>query len=599
MLGREQENTRSHAQDEPTPPHPHPRIFLVDLPGGCASAVRALRLNCQTGTFGSVYESDPHKETVCLLNGNVGNLADNEIVVVDMGKRARRRVPPPAGEGRTQRAEDQCLVSPYGQNYFDPRALFSSIVQDDFEAIVRTGGVIVVFAGDRHTEKYYIADRRGHHFDAVNPSDVSSYAWLPWWVNPVRAEGDRVAWSSDHSQLVGPLAKVGGDVTYETAFDNRGVDGYVSLAKNHLGACVAFAAPWENGMLIVLPQFEDLPGVCGALMSVVLPEIAPRLFPHIEANTWVDWPQYLPNEIRELLAQREELVERHCAELLELDGHIGDAKDGIAHLNSMCTATGQRLVECVARALGDVGCDVDVCDAENALKEEDLRIGSGDCLCVVEVKGIAGAPQDSDCQQVGKYMLRRQHELARHDISGVFLVNHQKNLEPARRAAVPFSREQIADALRSRIGLGTTWALRQAVLHIRAGVLAPGDVIWSLQQPGLIRFLPANSARAGSVTHHFGDKMVAEIELDSGAIGAGDLAAFYRDDLLFKQVIASIHVNNESAEAAERGQMACVQVDSPVKKGDLLYVVRPQHAADAAGQSQVRAATDSGGRANI
>ena len=86
-------------------------------------------------------------------------------------------------------------------------------------------------------------------------------------------------------------------------------------------------------------------------------------------------------------------------------------------------------------------------EEEGVNKQEDLQIHDRSPCLLLEVKGIAGMPTESDTIQGTKYVMRRMKNWKRTDVSGVFLVNHQRNI-PAldRDHENAFTPQQLADA---------------------------------------------------------------------------------------------------------------------------------------------------------
>jgi len=82
---------------------------------------------------------------------------------------------------------------------------------------------------------------------------------------------------------------------------------WIPLAKNKYGSTVAgIIAPREpnEGVVFIFPQLRDKPRFLVALFNDMLPDFAPRLFPHAEGANWVHQPEY---EIPEVLNLQQEI----------------------------------------------------------------------------------------------------------------------------------------------------------------------------------------------------------------------------------------------------------------------------------------------------
>lgn len=558
--------------------HPEPRVFLIDMPAECEAVLRSLGFNVSAGTFGQPYPCDPRQITICDLNFSLGGLGESDIVVVDLGERAVKRAKEAPQPREYQRAVEWCHFAPTQQNYFNPRHYTATLFTDEFQSVLRANGVIVVFAGPKRTERYYRA-KRGTGGGLYNESDreISNYDWLPYWVAGEAVSGDQVyaGREAKFTAFEGLLSTFLASAYYERVFSLRSVD--TQFAVNRHGECVGFISGWEQGRLVVLPQFADLTAVCKYLFESSLPELGPHLFPYIEAESWTNEPRYQLPQVAQLYEQKTQLEEEHVRQLANSEKEIEETRASVRHLDKICTAQGDELVENLAMVLGELDFDdVEICDAEDRLKEEDIRLEDGDWMAVVETKGLSARPQDKDCQQVHKYLRRRQRDIERTDIAGIFTVNHQRNLEPLKREAVPFTQEQIDDAKLNYISLATTWDLRRAMFKLRRGILKDTDIRWSLRQMGLIRFLPAGSRLAGEVTHYYDEICVAAIVLQEGELKLGDEVAFYRDEFLFKQAVESLQVDNNPVEQVTAGDEFGLKVDQPLKSRDVVYLIAEQ-----------------------
>jgi hypothetical protein len=104
-------------------------------------------------------------------------------------------------------------------------------------------------------------------------------------------------------------------------------------------------------------------------------------------------------------------------------------------------------------------------------RREDIHILlDGHPFVLGEVKGIEGLPKEANSLQVAKYLAPRMRELARTDLRGLAIVNHQRHLEPLKRNNDDvFQRDVLVNAEEQGITLMTGWELfrlaRNALHH--------------------------------------------------------------------------------------------------------------------------------------
>ena len=79
---------------------------------------------------------------------------------------------------------------------------------------------------------------------------------------------------------------------------------------------------------------------------------------------------------------------------------------------------------------------------EDVLRE-DIQVYDGEDLLIVEVKGIGGTSTDAECSQVAKHRRRREKENRDKNVIPIYIVNHQRYINPKSRENPPFSRDQI------------------------------------------------------------------------------------------------------------------------------------------------------------
>jgi hypothetical protein len=248
----------------------------------------------------------------------------------------------------------------------------------------------------------------------------------------------------------------------------------------------------------------------------VLPDLSPHLFPHAEGARWVQRPEYELPEALELWNQIQRIQEAARQKVAELETAIAESRAGMGYLHDLIRGKDRPLVSAVKKTLETLGFQrvVDVDDelekaGDAGTKREDLQIHDDSPTLLVEVKGIAGLPRDSEALQVWKYVAPRMKEWKRTDIQGLAIINHQRNL-PAldRDNKPPFREDVLTNAQEQEFGLLTTWDLfRLARSYLRNG-WKHEHIKDLFYQSGRSEPIPRHYAFIG-VVEHFWEKVSA------------------------------------------------------------------------------------------
>lgn len=80
--------------------------------------------------------------------------------------------------------------------------------------------------------------------------------------------------------------------------------------------------------------------------------------------------------------------------------------------------------------------------------------------------------------------------------------------------------------------------------------------------------------KVGMITHYYDKIKVAVLEL-SETLSAGDTIRISGHGKEFTQPVASMQVEHQNIQTAEKGQAVGLQVDQEVKEGDEVFRVSP------------------------
>ena len=359
--------------------------------------------------------------------------------------------------------------------------------------------------------------------------------------------------------------------------------GYFALMENKFGQIIGgIIVPKKpkKGRILILPQVKDKVRAVHELVTTVLPELCRHLFPFFEGDRWVHAEEYEYNSVLELRAAQQKVREEAEARIAALENEIEAEADRLGFLYGILTGTGETLVDDLKKTLQFVGfTKVETPPEEGGVnKQEDMQVHDRSPCLLLEVKGLAGQPTEDDTHQGMKYVVRRMKEWQRTDISGVFVVNHQRHL-PAldRDNEQVFTDQQLSDAAENGMGLTTTWDLFRLVQGmIRWGW--PGDVVQDvLYGKGRLPSVPSQYTAAATVAHFYSDKSVLSIDVAGQGLQVGDTVGFLFPAGFFEEQITSLQVNKQSVPEAKPGQRAGYKTilrrqDVPV--GTVIYVVR-------------------------
>jgi hypothetical protein len=456
------------------------------------------------------------------------------------------------------------------QFYFNPRPYAAKMYSERFKEVVSQGGVIVAFAGWKKVEKYeyFTWDRRKY----LGSSEADNYSWTPIFVSVKNRSGTEVAFNEN--DYFGHLVRsIKQPVYYSAVFQYLDEEEDYPIARNSMDEIVGFGRRVGDGLLIFLPRFDDFGPVIEIMLRETLVDLVPRLFPHSTRHTWLLKPEYQWPKIRSLQERRQEIQEEYENKLVELDQLIDAEREKLSFLHAILRATGDSLVENLAQALQFIGFeDVRIMDPGKKQREEDIQIWDNDQPILIEAKGPSGLPSEADCQQILKYIVRRQRELDRTDVKGTFIVNHQRHIPGLERGAA-FTSQQIDDATDNGYALTTTWDLFQAIIKVMKGLLEYADVQAALvSQSGQIEYIPRSYREIGKIRHYYPKAHAALAELfDREELRIGDKVGFLSEDQRFEQAVESLEIDKESVEVVHSGVEFGILVDQTVDKSFRLF----------------------------
>ena len=583
--------------------YPKPRIMLIDLPEDAHRRLEDLGYNVVSGTLGRPYKVPASGDFVKVVGDYaVPGYEEQEIVAIDLSP--PEALPGPAGGSLVHQGKADLLASPLAGRV-DPRPAAMQFVTSDSDRIMAHGGCFVVFAAPRG-EHEYVFVTRGLYRRQDHQQEV---AWDNWsflstlsseHIRVTRQFGDEMAATTDIALVCATLSKHLGGSRYECTLERKhrlSEDEWYPLAVNKYGETVSVALrPVDaTGFVLVVPQVADKAGLVIDLVREVLPDLAPRLFPHVVGRRWVQQPEYELPGVIQLKEKKDALKTRVDERFSELDSAIDQERAEMGFLHDILTTSGDDLVKAVEQCLQFIGFEnvvnVDEVLAQEAgeyPRQEDLQILDRSPSLVIEIKGLAGLPTEADSFQVVKYVNRRMKEWKRTDVQGLSIVNHQRNIPGLERNHQRvFTEQQVDDAEQSGSGLLTTWELFLLVRGMLDHGWDPVPVRSLLYRTGRIGRVPAHYQPVGLVFNYWSNVGVVGIDVQDAPLHLGDRAGFVLPGGFAEQTVESLELDGAAIEVAEPGQKVGLKTTlgrDLLHKGTLVCVVKQESGQAARGE---------------
>ncbi len=568
-----------------------PKILLIDLPASVEARLRAEGFNAVAGTFGAPYKVPQNDQLQPVIAAaHLPNHTEQEVIFIDL-------TPPDTLEapegGKATSAGELDWWAKCSRGEIDPRPRIMASVQGAFNRVLDHGGLFVVFAQPR-TKPGFLHGRviyGDFHFERHIPYD--NWCFLSFFADDhltiqydYGTEMSRAANGGFLYRCISPYLK---DAEYTATF--HAASWFDSEHRAFLPLAVSkFLAPVSGlillkskGMILLLPQINNKAEVIVDLLTTALPEASPHLFPHFEGKRWLERDEYEHQSVLDCKRRQTEIQQAARRQIEQLDQEIEAEHNRLGFLHALLTKTDRELVEAVKMALGFIGfqqvTDVDAESDEAANKQEDLQVLDPPQPLLLEIKGLAGLPTESDTLQVSKYVLRRMKQWNKTDIRGVSIINHQRNL-PAldRNHDKVFTSQQVEDADNHDIALLTTWTLFCLIRGMIQWRWPPDAIRGLLYQDGQIPRLPTHYRPIGSVTHFWDKASAMSIELAEGAVlRQGDTLGFVLPDRFHEEKAESLQIDKHQVEEAQGGDTVGHKTSlkrSDVPDGTIVYVVK-------------------------
>ncbi|WP_143514936.1 hypothetical protein [Pseudomonas mosselii] len=536
-----------------------PKIFIIDMPEHGCSALNDKWQDVSYGTLGEVYYVERSSSWSKIApSHNLQGHKEADIVVVDLDFSS----PSKKGGARSIVSEEQNdYWAKNDVGIADPRFFGAIYLRGDLERIVSSGGVCVIFADKINAaELSYGRVSRG---TLVSQREVHERAWsfLPIFddFKVVADEGENITVKRG-TAVAELLEKYLPGARYTCVLDAGYYSGHWEvLAHSKFSQPVALMRQQNAGWVIVVPQLKDKVGFVDELLSAVLPGMVPGLFPEAETGAWRYDNAYELQQIIDLKEKKKFIEDSFAQEISAINDEIDACRAKQGWVHDLLDGTGDRLVEAVKNALGEIGfvsvIDMDVLrDAENKQRREDLRIMDRSPLLIVDVKGVSGAASDADSTQASKHAMINMREMKRTDVQGLSIINSYRNLPPLSRDRQVFRQEIIEVAHEVGLGLMSSADLYKLLLGMRKYQWPRQHVMGVFYGQGVIEALPLHYEEIGVVGKVFSE--IIGVYVRQGEICVGDHIALVGPLNYYEVHVESIKVEEESVPVAKAGDKA-------------------------------------------
>ncbi|AOL03557.1 hypothetical protein WI95_06235 [Burkholderia contaminans] len=576
---------REAQTDLPAPQkHSKPKLLLLDLAPSVVATIESKWADVVVGTLGRPYKVDQTAGYTPAINHEFLSghqecdiiIADFTFPAIDDSSPGEKHVPP----------QELDVWVKKNLGYIDNRGLTALRNRDVFERTLKQGGVIIVFADlvQEHDAKFASTD----YGNRLTPGRKLSFSvWnLTSDLESLTLDDDHgsVTTAVDGSSLGKLVTKHLPGSEFTCAIRPRyPTDEWTALAVNKFNGWVAAGLQKEGRLVtLVVPQLANKAAFLDELLTTVLPEYLPDLFPDIATGAWTHRPEYELPRVAELRSERIRIEEETRAALAALDGQIDAEKIENGWIHDLLTATGDELVNAVKRALTEMGfrkvVDVDeIRDQAKQSRREDLRIEDRHPVLVVDIKGIGGRPTDEDATQANKHALIHSRESKNPEVQGLSIINHERHMPPLERDNnMPFREELLTVADETSLGLMTSFDLYRILVNMRRWKWTSGDVTPLLYASKRVSVVPTHYEFIGSIAGVWSKANAFGVVIENGAVNVGDTLAIEGPIYFEELTVRSIRVNDaavQTATIADQAGFPLPESGAKIREGMRVFVI--------------------------
>lgn len=518
------------------------------------------------------YEQYENHKYVNLEYDLIGNLHEYKVVIIDLQNKSEAKV---CRESDLPDGMPYLFQVDYPMKQFDP----APFVMNQIPRGTAHEGMRIIFSDKDYAEHYKIVqieeqNRVGYPDEFEERVYNTIGAGVKNKIGKKTKAGQYVLAQTIAKYVSGYNVIFYLPTVFDSSINESVTDGnYIPLLFNQDDEVISYIGyDKENGYELLLPVCQNKEKLIDELFSMVLPEIFPNIFPESREFQWINNEEFKPKEVLECEKQKKELKDKYEKQLEEIRMQETKIYEKYQFLNDLLTQTGNALVKAVCKYFEWLGfSDVQEIDGSEDILREDIQIVDGNLLFIIEVKGIGGTSTDAECSQVAKHRRKREKENQDKEIVPLYIVNHQRYMQPQLRENPPFSENQIDYAYNDERGLLTTWQLYQQFKLIEDGIFTKEETRQAMKQIGLITLLPINFYSIGTVTEYFKKSKACILNLNDVEIKRGIYVWAKKGALWKKGTICSIQVDDNDVDTAKNSEVGLV-LDIELAKGFELFV---------------------------
>lgn len=553
-----------------------PQIYVIDNEQ-IADKLSDIYSVVYNGTLGKSknikYSGRVQKRYINFKNEILANIHEYKVIIIDLQSERECVV---CKEDESPINPPYLMLTEYPKNFFEPAPL-------ELEYICRNLSkecIRIIFADLDYVEEYKFVKILGkYEYSYPEERNISIYSTIG--ANIINKQGKKISKRKHEHKLATVISKY--TKGYRAVFDMPTIwdktkreyisdDNYIPVLFNEDEEVISYIGyDSETGYELILPYCDNKEKLIEELCLKVLPDICDKIFTESKEFNWIERTEFKHKEILECENKLEILKKEYDNEVAKIEIEKTKINEKYAYLRELLTETGQNLVNAVKKYFEWLGFEnvFLVYNTEDTLRE-DIQIIDGDDVFIIEVKGIGGTSTDSECSQIAKHRRRREREYKGKEVWPIYIVNHQRYMNPSIRENPPFSTDQIEYAKNDERGLLTTWQMYQQYKWIEDDIFTKDETRVALKQWGVITLVPNNVNYIGKVDEYYKQPNACIVKVENEQINSGDIILIKKDEKWDKAKIESIQVDGNNVEEAANCEVGIV-FNKKMGKGYELY----------------------------
>lgn len=559
------------------------KLLFIDFDAEICNVFDTENFIVKSGTLGNPY---PIKNIInyveCGLNDEIEYLAEQDIVCINTSQKKLMSKNPL--ENLQWKESSKCSFVPNkSDSIFNPQFISGLMYNDTINKLLNNGKVVIAFCGALEAQTSMIFEYSNNNFNHKVTSEESNYSILfgSDWNQTVTKinKGRKIKYVND-DMINSILRGCDKEILFSVALQVWESESLYTICKdeydNIVGYFQIFGKQENRGILIVLPQFENLSKPLKNILYDFLPDLKSELLPNLVKNNWLKLEEYLLPQIKDMQYQLDKLIREYEIKIKRINDDIEAKQKEYSFLTGILCADGmgEKLVKNVKQVLEYIGyknvISMDEQIGENN-RQEDLQIQSDAEIMVIEVKGHNGNPTEDDCQAILKYISRNLRKNREKQIYGILIVNHNKNFEPKKGTCPAFTKQQIDDAERDQYCLVSTWELYQVIRLFQSGLITFMEIDKEFHTPGLFSAIPSTWQSIGKIEKLY-KNTIACVFLNINELKIDDEIIIISGNEYFTQTVTSIEVNNVKKEIASKGDAVSIEIKKNILKSACIYI---------------------------